>query len=134
MKKHHTSQKLSSNVLYVLDHNLLYAIPKNVAKKYIVEAKKPVERKGNIPADNIFKDMDKKYGEAGALLRGLRSRENLSQVEFAKKIKVTQVNLSKMENGTRPIGKIIVMRIAKAFDVNYKYFLQPAPLSHFSHK
>ncbi len=56
-------------------------------------------------------------------MRGLRARENLSQVEFAKRIKVPQANLSKMENGARPIGKVIAMRIAKAFDVNYKYFL-----------
>lgn len=123
MKKHHTNIKKTTNVLYVLDHDLLYAIPKIVAKKYIVETKKPVERKGNISADEIFKETDQKYGEAGALLRGLRARENLSQVEFAKKIKVTQANLSKMENGTRPIGKTVAMRIAKEFDVNYKYFL-----------
>ncbi|EKD71054.1 MAG: Transcriptional regulator [uncultured bacterium] len=123
MKEHHTSTKSLGRILYVLDHNLVYAIPKSVAKKYIVETKKPIEHEGNISADVVFKDMDKKYGEAGALLRGLRSRENLSQVEFAKKIKVTQANLSKMENGARPIGKIIAMRIAKAFSVNYKYFL-----------
>ena len=122
-KEHHTNTRSSNRVLYVLDHDLVYAIPKSVAKKYIVEVKKTVEREGNISADEVFKDMDKKYGEAGALLRGLRSRENLSQIEFAKRIKVTQANLSKMENGTRPIGKIIAMRIAKAFDVNYKYFL-----------
>lgn len=123
MKEHHTNIKSSAKVLYVLDHDLLYAIPKSVAKKYIVETKKPIDRKANISADEIFKETDQKYGEAGALLRGLRARENLSQVEFAKKIKVTQANLSKMENGTRPIGKIIAMRVAKAFDVNYKYFL-----------
>ena len=122
-KEHLTSIKPSTNVLYVLDHNLLYAIPKSVAKKYIVETKKPVERKGNILASELFKEIDQKYGEAGALLRGLRARENLSQVEFAKKIKVTQANLSKMENGTRPIGKTIAMRIAKVFNVNYQYFL-----------
>ena len=123
MKEHDTKLKQINRVLYILDHNLLYAIPKSVAKKYIIETKKTVDRKGSISADKVFKNMDQKYGEAGALLRGLRSRENLSQVEFAKKIKVTQANLSKMENGSRPIGKIIAMRIAKAFDVNYKYFL-----------
>lgn len=124
MKKHHTNlKKPSAIILYVMDHGLLYAIPKSVAKKYIVETKKPIEHKGNISADELFKETDQKHSEAGALLRGLRARENLSQVEFAKRIKVTQANLSKMENGTRPIGKIIAMRIAKAFDVNYKYFL-----------
>ena len=123
MKEHHTSTRASDRVLYILDHNLVYAIPKSIAKKYIIETKKSVERQKNISADEVFRDMDKKYGEAGALLRGLRSRENLSQVEFAKRIKVTQANLSKMESGARPIGKIIAMRISKAFDVNYKYFL-----------
>ncbi len=123
MKEHHTSHKTSNRVLYILDHDLLYAIPKNIAKKYVLETKRSIERLGNTPVDQIFKEMDQKYGEAGALLRGLRSREDLSQVEFAKKIKVTQANLSKMENGSRPIGKIIAMRIAKAFDVSYKYFL-----------
>lgn len=43
---------------------------------------------GNISADEVFKNTDKKYGEAGVLLRGLRSRENLSQIEFAKIINV----------------------------------------------
>ena len=122
-KEHHTSTKLTKQILYVLDHNLLYAIPKSIAKRYVVETKQAVERHGNVSADKIFSIMDKKYGKAGALLRGLRARENLSQVEFAKKIKVTQANLSKMESGARPIGKIISIRIAKAFDVNYKYFL-----------
>jgi len=122
-KEHHTNIKSSVNVLYVLDHDLLYAIPKNIAKKYIVETKKAVGHKGNISADELFKETDQKYGKAGALLRGLRARENLSQVEFARRIKVTQANLSKMENGTRPVGKIIAMRISKAFDVNHKYFL-----------
>lgn len=123
MKEHHINTKSTNQVLYILDHDLLYAIPKSIAKKYIVETKKPAERQGNISASELFKETDQKYSEAGALLRGLRARENLSQIEFAKKIKVTQANLSKMENGKRPIGKIIAMRIAKAFSVNYKYFL-----------
>lgn len=122
-KKHHTNIKSSTNVLYILDQNLLYAIPRSVAKKYIIETKNPIESKDNISADALFKETDQKYGEASALLRGLRARENLSQVEFAKRIKVTQANLSKMENGKRSIGKIIAKRIAKAFDVNYKYFI-----------
>lgn len=60
----------------------------------------------------------------GALLKGLRSRENLNQTEFAKKMGVSQVNLSKMEHGKRPIGKQIAKRIEDLFGVNYKYFLE----------
>jgi transcriptional regulator with XRE-family HTH domain len=47
----------------------------------------------------------------------------LLQAEMAKKINVTQADLSKMESGKRPIGKVIAKRIAKIFGVNYRYFL-----------
>jgi len=72
----------------------------------------------------LFEKLDKKFTKAGALLKGLRIREDLSQLEFAKKINVSQANLSKMENGKRPIGKIIAKRIEKAFGTNYRYFLE----------
>lgn len=87
------------------------------------ECQTKVKSSCNLPITELFKKTDQKYGEAGALLRGLRARESLSRVEFSKKIKVTQANLSKMENVERPIGKTIVIRIAKVFEVNYKYFL-----------
>lgn len=57
--------------------------------------------------NEVFAELDKKHTKAGALLRDIRARENLSQVEFAKRIGVSQTNLSKMENGKCPIGKII---------------------------
>ena len=68
--------------------------------------------------------MDNKIGWPAALLKGLRARENLSQVEFARRINVTQANLSKMENGARPIGKTIAHRIAQTFDVDYDHFVE----------
>ena len=122
MKKLHTNKEKSNRILYILDHDNVYAIPKNIAQKYIVDVKKPVKNKENVSAEEVFKDIDEKYGEAASLLRGLRARENLTQMKFAKKINVSQANLSKMENGTRPIGKTVAMRIAKAFNVSYKYF------------
>jgi len=124
MRKHHTKSKEPTQTLYVIDDDVCYAIPKKVAKLYIVETKKAVHRKGNVSAKELFGEHDKEHGKAAALLKGLRARENLSQVEFAKKINVSQANLSKMENGSRPIGKIIAKRIAKAFSVNYRYFIE----------
>lgn len=44
------------------------------------------------------KNLDEKYSQAGALLRGTRHREGLSQAVFAKKLGITQGDLSKMEN------------------------------------
>lgn len=122
MKKHPTKNEIQKQLLYVVDKGQLYAIPRRVAKQYAVETKKAVARLGNVSADDVFAELDKKYTKAGALLKGLRSREGLSQVEFAKKIGVTQANLSKMENGTRPIGMSVAKRIAKVFDINVNYF------------
>jgi len=43
---------------------------------------------------------------------------------MAKKIKVTQSDISQMENGTRSIGRKIAQRIEKLFDVDYRSFLE----------
>ena len=80
--------------------------------------------KNMVDAKSFFKEMDKKYSRAGALLRGTRHREGLSQLAFTKKIEITQGNLSKMENGKRPIDKAIAKRLQKQFGVNYRYFLE----------
>ena len=72
---------------------------------------------------DLFSDINAKHGEQGALLYGLRMRENLNQTAFAEKINITQPELSKMENGTRPIGKIIAKRLEKVFGTPYQLFL-----------
>lgn len=123
MKKRPTS-KSASKTLYVMDGNTLYAIPQSIAEQYTLEVKPAISRSGNVSADAIFSALDHQSTKAATLLRGLRSRENLSQTEFAKRIDVTQSNLSKMENGSRPIGKTVAKRIAKVFDVDYRYFIE----------
>lgn len=76
-----------------------------------------------ISADEAFKNLTDRYGKAGALLKGIRVREGLTQIEFAKLIGTSQANLSSMENGTRPIGKNKAKLIAEKFGVDYRYFL-----------
>ena len=121
-KMHHTNlHNHNPTVFYITDDDKTYAIPKKVAEKYIVKRKK---RENLIPSEVVFAKLIKKYTKAGSLLRGLRGREDLTQAKFAKKIGVTQANLSKMENGKRPIGKIIAKRIEKVFGTNYRYFLE----------
>ena len=106
-------------ILHIIYDGHRYNIPMKIAKKY--EDKSKIA--GKISSEDIFADIEKKYTKAGTLLKGTRHRENLTQVAFAKKIKVTQTDLSKMESGKRPIGKIIAKRIEKVFGVNYRYFL-----------
>lgn len=61
-------------------------------------------RTDSIDADEAFTEINKKYTKPGSLLKGIRIRKNLTQIEMAEKIEVTQSDISQMENGTRNIG------------------------------
>ncbi len=128
MKKHPIKAHAHGHSLLVTHHSKTYKIPQNIANQYVIETKNKVKKskknKLEITLSTLFKDLEHEYTKAGVLLRGLRLRENLSQIAFAKKINITQANLSNMENGRRPIGKTIAKRIEKAFGVNYRYFLE----------
>ena len=101
-----------------------YAIPKRVAEKYrISPALIRYKKKLPVASEKVFAEIENKFTKAGVLLKGLRTREGLTQIQFARKIHVTQANLSNMENGRRPIGKKLAKRIEKVFKVNYRYFL-----------
>lgn len=124
-KKHLISAHSHGATLHITHHNKTYIIPKKIAEKYVVEEKPRKKlKKQSQTIKSLFKNLDDKFTKAGALLKGLRLREGLSQIEFAKKINVTQANLSNMENGRRPIGKIVAKRIEKVFGTNYRYFLE----------
>lgn len=73
--------------------------------------------------DEFFKEADANLPEWAIYLRGLRYRENLTQLQFGEAIGTTQGNVSAMENGRRQIGKDLAKRIAEAFDTDYRYFL-----------
>jgi DNA-binding XRE family transcriptional regulator len=127
MSEHMKKRRINTNklILCVSQNQNAYAIPKEIAEKYIVadeKLKKTIN--DSIPAKALLEPLYKKFTKSGVLLKGLRIRENSSQVEFAKKIHVTQANLSKMENGKRPIGKIIAKRIEKIFGTDYRHFLE----------
>ena len=129
-RKHHTSNQ---TIDCFSKQGYVYRIPLEIANKYRIIGHKLSKAKNTqskhsidnevIDADLFFKEMDEKYTEAGALLRGTRHRENLSQKAFAERIEVEQSDLSKMENGKRPIGKTVAKRIEKEFGVDYRYFL-----------
>ena len=115
-RKHHT--KPDTNTIRMHHAGIAYQFPKKIAEKYRIDHVKPIS------ADDVFANVNKKYTKPGALLRGLRIRESLTQTEMAKKIKVTQSDISQMENGTRSIGRKIAQRIEILFDVDYRSFLE----------
>ena len=133
MRKHHTnadkqSPRKKQTVLYVIEGGKTYAIPRKVANQYVVsprqgEIRRIEDIEQTVSSDKVFERLNKRYTKAGALLKGLRAREDMTQKEFANKINVTQANLSLMENGKRVTGKQIAKRIEKAFGVDWRFFL-----------
>ena len=69
-------------------------------------------------AREIFPD-----GSPAMALRGLRVKEDITQVELAKKLGISQNMVSSMESGKRSITAKMARRIEKEFGVTYKAFL-----------
>ena len=113
-KKHHTEP-----VAKISWHGALYAVPLKVMAHYKIDA----EHENDIEINTLFDDLIQTHGEPGALLKGLRYREGLTQIDLAQKLKISQANLSAMENNKRAIGKTLAKRIASNFHVDYKLFL-----------
>ena len=61
--------------------------------------------------------------KAAVMLRGLRYREGLTQLELGKLLGTAQANISQMERGKRSIGKQIAKRLAELFRTDYRLFL-----------
>lgn len=115
MRRHRT--KHDNDIIRIHHAGAVYQFPKKVAEKYRTTDH-------SVSADDLFAATNKKYTKPGALLRGIRIRDNLTQAELAKRIKVTQSDISQMENGTRSIGRMIAKRIEKLFSIDYKSFLE----------
>lgn len=76
-----------------------------------------------IPWEELAKDRIEKYKKAGLVLRGARYRENMSQIELARKSQVHQNEISKIENGKRSLGIKVAQRLAKALNFDYKLLI-----------
>jgi ribosome-binding protein aMBF1 (putative translation factor) len=84
--------------------------------------RKPAARKF-VEFSEIFSEMDDAVLGIASVLRGARYKAGLSQVELAKKLHITQGDLSKMERGKRSIGKVLAQRLGKILDIDYRVFL-----------
>ncbi len=82
-----------------------------------------VHDKNKLETEDLFSDLNKKYTKPGAILKGARLKENLSQKKIADKLKISQSHISEMEHGKRPIGKRMSQRLSKILKVSYKIFL-----------
>ncbi|MDR2573391.1 MAG: helix-turn-helix domain-containing protein [Desulfovibrio sp.] len=71
-----------------------------------------------LSADEVFPD-----ASPAKALRGLRGKEDLTQVELAARLGISQNMVSDMEIGKRTISLKMAKRIAETFKVPYKLFL-----------
>lgn len=59
----------------------------------------------------------------GRVLRGFRSREDMTQAALAEKAGLKPHHISEMENGKRSIGKDVAKRLADALGMDYRVLM-----------
>jgi DNA-binding XRE family transcriptional regulator len=103
----------------------LYEVPKKAAEEILTLANKASSDEDDqwVPIEEVFPDIDDPIKGPAAALRGARLRDDLTQVELAKKLGIRQAELSSMENGRRPISKKMAEKLAKLFKTSYRVFL-----------
>jgi DNA-binding XRE family transcriptional regulator len=94
-------------------------------RKHHTESSFQIGEGDDIPmsADEAIKKICGDRPEWAVALRGLRYREGLTQKALGDLLGIEQTNISKMEQGCRPIGKTVAKRIAKIFKSDYRIFL-----------
>lgn len=68
--------------------------------------------------EEVFSDI-----RPGDALRGLRTREGITQQQLADTLGIAQSRVAQLESGARPISPAMAKRIGKAYGVTYKAFL-----------
>jgi len=69
-------------------------------------------------AEEVFPD-----GHPGMALRGLRTREGLTQKALAGRLGIRQHHVAEMEKGTRNISVDMAKLLGAEFNISYKVFL-----------
>jgi DNA-binding XRE family transcriptional regulator len=82
-----------------------------------------IEDRGYITAEEFYKETFGDFPKGAIYLAGLRYREDLTQQELGKMLAIKQSNISMMERGLRPIGKVLAKKLGKFFDTDYRKFL-----------
>jgi len=109
-RKHHTEKLVPLNLL---------VHPNNVAR--ITNYVKTLEH----PSDSTpWRDVAGQRGNVPAsVLRGARSKEEITQTALSELTGIPQRHISEMERGKRPIGKESAKKLAKALNTDYRVFL-----------
>ena len=89
-----------------------------------------IQGDGPLPAPGVRKAKKPKrerhaeyYGTVGHYLRSCRMSAGLTQIELARRLGVSQIHLSQMENNKRPIDREGAETLAEILDCDYRKLL-----------
>ena len=90
----------------------------------LLELVRPMARQINEDGEELYAGAEVfPEGHPGLALRGLRTREGVTQKKFAARLGIRQHHVSEMEKGIRPITLEMAKRISEAYNISYKVFL-----------
>jgi predicted transcriptional regulator len=108
-KKHHT-EKLVPLSLMVRPENV------ETITRYVAG----LERSDSIP----WREVAAKRGSIpAAVLRGARSKAEITQTRLSELTGIPQRHISEMERGKRPVGKETAKKLAAILETDYRVFL-----------
>ena len=111
-KKHHTESVRFYGSPQVL----------NKIRKYATTAGAVEAFSDSLPATELFPEL--LTNPQGTYLRGIRYREDLTQIQLSESTGIPRRHISEMESGKRPIGKENAKKLAAALNVSdYRMFL-----------
>ena len=99
---------------------------RHTSKARSVKVKKQAttrSKESSIHWREVYKEELEEFGQAALMLRGSRHKMELTQKELADALGISQNHISEMENGKRPIGKVMALRMGKFFNTDYRKFL-----------
>jgi hypothetical protein len=76
-----------------------------------------------LPSEAVFPELGDSRKRPGAVLRGFRLRDQMTQVMLAGRLGCPQPWISEMESGGRPIGRKMAERLSEVFKVDPRVFL-----------
>ena len=81
-------------------------------------------REVNAEADELF-TVEEVFPDStpGALLKGARYKEGMTQDQLAKASGIARRHISEMENNRRTIGKERARRLGEVLNLDYRFFL-----------
>ena len=99
--------------------------PANIEKirAFVAKVEPEAEATSPVSADEFFVRNFPGKSRAVVHLKGLRTREGLTQIQLAELAGIPQRHISEMENGKRSIGKETALKLAAALNADVRLFL-----------